>query len=82
MDQEKLAQLMQAQAALLTRLAASQDALERAVLSMACTHPDKRALMQSLESHFTPDVLPGEQNDAYEAHRGRLFAAMRAICSA
>ena len=81
MDQNKLVQLMQAQAALLTRLAASQDALERAVLALADTHPNKIALLQSLEARLEPDATQDDQGDAYEEHRERLLAAIKRVCA-
>lgn len=81
MDQEKLVHLMQAQAALLTRLAASQDALERAVMALAESHPNKITLLQALEARLEPQASSDGQDDAYEQHRERLLAAIRRICA-
>jgi hypothetical protein len=87
MNDLKLMNLLQENMALMVSLTASHRALERVVMALVDTHPNKPALLARLKKHFEVDVVsdlyepmtpPEEQ--AYTHARARLLTAVRAVC--
>lgn len=89
MDEQQLTKLLEAQSDLISSLAASHRALERAVFALVGIQPDKAGFLATLEKHLEVDtvsdlyepLLP-QAEQAYAAQRGRLLKAMQQICSA
>lgn len=89
MSTEKLLTLLNGHAQLLISLAASQRILERVLLSMIATSPDKSAFLERLEWYverdIADDLYSSEMPEAaaiHETQRDRLMGLIRSMCSA
>jgi hypothetical protein len=88
MSQASLVQLLQAQAKLLSGMSAAQLTLEKIVLALIETHPDKAALLSRIESSLELDTVVDlfqaqqpELEQAGDQQRRRLLNLVRRSCA-
>jgi hypothetical protein len=88
MTDDKLLELLAAQATVLAAIASGQMALERVVFALIETHPDKHSLLHRVESQLEADAVDDlsraqepEQEQAALQQRARMLARVRRLCA-
>jgi hypothetical protein len=87
-EREKIVGLLASQADLFASMATGHRALERLVLALVETHPQRAAVLQRLRAHQEIDIVTDlYENDlpeisvADEKQRERLLEAVQRLCS-